>query len=227
MTSTDQVKETPSKPEQDQEEERAAIIAASHSYTDYLTFWTGLFSKDNLAYIDSTLEGNVLEEFYGGIYDGILEGSLQLVSTLNLNLKADEAEAEGNDDRKSVTAQIPVVPNDLIIFSNFVSFAKLFFPEQRRYQFVKWGYTCGTAWIQLSEKYPKISGIYELIGLDIQILGNEKVFDNIRKPNIGDIVEVCVEGRGALPLSLLICNLSFLFAVLFDKNKNFFFSLCF
>ncbi|RKO88463.1 hypothetical protein BDK51DRAFT_26592, partial [Blyttiomyces helicus] len=160
---------------------------SDHAYKDYLHFWEGLF-KDSTHAKDREL--STCNGFLATLYDETIASILRL--PLNLSFTTIEVGGEGEDVNREtdlptsgdISKLRAAVPKDFSIFVNFVGFCEAFLPRVRRDDFRRWGYLVGEKWIELSTKYPLVSGFYKLFGVCLQLCGEIGYFEGVLMPGL-------------------------------------------
>ncbi|KAF9934906.1 hypothetical protein FBU30_010173 [Linnemannia zychae] len=170
-----------------------------HSYIIYLFLWRNLFRPNSLSMElgkkFTEISGSDQEQFLKTIYGSTMESFKRLVSLLNLSVsdteKLPENEANSQDDltleSRLLESDSSVEPTytmltssdvaklqancakDFAIFQNLTEFWQLFLPEIRPDLFGRWTYVIGNTLIELSARYPLVSGFYRMFGTCLQV----------------------------------------------------------
>ena len=171
-----------------------------HAYRDYEHLWENLLDDYNLRNLpNDALSEEDRRSMYAIIYDEMMTSILRLTQNLNFNMKqtvsteetskfvprsssvlADFDSSGGPDGALAASANIQVGdmgkveaenPKDFQIFLNLVAFVQDILPKPKLSPyFRRWPFLFGQHIIQLSSRYPLVSGFYKLFSVALRPL---------------------------------------------------------
>ncbi|KAI8997007.1 hypothetical protein BDB01DRAFT_706951, partial [Pilobolus umbonatus] len=121
------------------------------------------------------------------LYDSFMSSVLYLIKTFNLNLKsvASNTEHVSMEETRSQstilsTALVPVNQKDFILFQNLVDFWCFLLAKIGHQHLSNWVYMMGSSFIELSLRYPLVSGFYKLMDKLISLMGTDNYFNGCK-----------------------------------------------
>lgn len=124
------------------------------------------------------------------LYDELMSTNIVFLNTLDLGTI--EYDQLGDTDTSTITFQRtqtsstgdvralqPIIAKDFELFQNFVDFSLYFFPNIRPDLYERWVYLFGVCIIDLSNKWPIVSGFYKLMSCTLTVCKRYKIFEKV------------------------------------------------
>ncbi|RUP50947.1 hypothetical protein BC936DRAFT_136979 [Jimgerdemannia flammicorona] len=161
---------------------------ADHVYMDFFFFWENIFKMPQLKSRKTILKSTE-QEFFAIIYDELMASVLRLARTLNFATQDLKEDSEGTNLAVTATVPltgdvatlVPVVVKDFLLFQNLVDFWALFLPRVQPLLFTRWVYLVGEGLVELSTRYPLVSGFYKMCGTCLGVCQEIGIFNGVRK----------------------------------------------
>lgn len=180
--------------------------AVDHSYQDYWIFWESLFStvasSDN-EYINlMQIEDDVGDKFQSSIFDILMDSTILLITNLDFSTTENDVNGEVvvnvdfplSGDVSTLTASNP---KDFAIFVNLVAFfTKLLNSYSKHRIFYHWICPLSQFIVNMSVKYPLVSGFYKMMNIVILKATELDFFKGILDP------EFALESRQGIELEI-------------------------
>ncbi|CAO3672189.1 unnamed protein product [Umbelopsis ramanniana] len=170
----------------------AAITTLDARHQDWIEFryvWEQLLQEPNEAEIRDMMDVDSDKlPISTVLYDELMSTNIVFLNTLDLGTI--EYDQLGDTDTSTITFQRtqtsstgdvralqPIIAKDFELFQNFVDFSLYFFPNIRPDLYERWVYLFGVCIIDLSNKWPIVSGFYKLMSCTLTVCKRYKIFE--------------------------------------------------